>query len=88
MPSKGVQPMRVRSGDQRFAKPGRHSFCAAVRIEEANVKMTEFDGVETIDFGNQSRANGTAKNIERMRCNDKNRASTPRAQPSQIVEIL
>jgi hypothetical protein len=54
MPSKGVQPMRVRSGDQRFTKAGRHSFCAAIWIEQANVKMTELNGVETIDFGNQS----------------------------------
>jgi hypothetical protein len=88
MPSKGVQPMRVRSGNQRLSKPRCYSFCAAIRIEEANVKMTEFDGVETIDFGNQSRANGTAKNIERMWRNGVDGVPTLRSEPSQVFKIL
>jgi hypothetical protein len=51
MPPKGVQPMRVGSGNQWFAKPGCHSSCAAIWIEQADMKMTELNGVETIDFG-------------------------------------
>jgi hypothetical protein len=48
-----VQPMRVGSSDQRFAKPDCHSFCAAVWVEESDMKMAVFNGVETIYFCKQ-----------------------------------
>jgi hypothetical protein len=57
MPPKGMQSMRVGGGNQRFAKPGCHSFCAPIWIEQANVKMAVFNGVETIYFCKQSRSN-------------------------------
>ena len=43
--------MRIGCGNQRFAKTRRHSFRAAIRVEEALVKMAELDRVEAIDFG-------------------------------------
>src|SRR4029450_9017187 len=51
MPSEGVQPVRIGGGDQWFTKARRHPFRAAIRIEEALVKMAEFDRIEAIDFG-------------------------------------
>jgi hypothetical protein len=45
-----VELMRVGRGDQWFPKTGRYSFRAAIRIEEAHVKMAELDGVEAIYF--------------------------------------
>ena len=43
--------MRIGGGDQRFAKTRRHPFRAAIRVEEALVKMAELDRIEAIDFG-------------------------------------
>jgi len=56
MSSERVQSMRIGCGNQRFAKARRHSFRAAIRIEEALVKMAELDRIEAIDFGKQSRS--------------------------------
>jgi len=56
VPTKGVQPMRIGSGDHWFAKPGRDSSCPAIRIERANVKMTELNRVKTIDLCEQPRS--------------------------------
>src|ERR1044072_9852523 len=50
MAPKGVEPMRIRGGDQWFAKTRRHPFRAAIRIKEAYVKMAELDCVEAIYF--------------------------------------
>ena len=50
MAAKSVEPMRVGGGDQWFAKARRHSFRAAIRIEQAYVKMAELDRVEAIYF--------------------------------------
>ena len=55
MPTKRVQPMRVGGGNQWFAKPGCYSSRPAIRIEQANVKMTELDRVKTIDFRHKPR---------------------------------
>jgi hypothetical protein len=54
MPPEGMQSVRVGSSNQRFAKPGCHSFCPAIWIEQPDVKMAEFNGVETIYFCKQS----------------------------------
>jgi hypothetical protein len=56
VPAKAVQPMRIGSGDQWFAKLGCDSLCPAIRIEWANVKMTELNRVKTIDLCEQSRS--------------------------------
>src|SRR6266700_3485295 len=52
------------------------------------MKMTELDRVEAIDFFQQARSNGAAKNIKGMRRKHKDRVPASRSQPSQIVEIL
>jgi hypothetical protein len=50
VPAKGVQPMRVGSGDHGFAKPACDSSRPAIRIEQANVKMADLNRVKTIDL--------------------------------------
>ena len=50
MAPKSAEPMRVGGGDQWFAKTRRHSFRAAIWIEETYVKMTELDRVEAVYF--------------------------------------
>lgn len=50
MAPESVEAMRVRRGNERFAKTRRHFFCAAVRIKEAHVKMAELDGVKAVYF--------------------------------------
>ena len=56
MPTKGVQPMCIGSGDQWFAEPGCHSLCPAIWIEWAEMKMTELNRVKTIDLCEQPRS--------------------------------
>jgi hypothetical protein len=50
MASESVEPMRVGRRDQWLPKAGRYSYRAAIRIEEAHVKMAKFDGIEAIYF--------------------------------------
>jgi hypothetical protein len=56
VPAKGVQPMRIGSGDHWFAKPGCDSSCPAIRIERAKVKMAVLNRVKTIDLCEQPRS--------------------------------
>jgi hypothetical protein len=56
VPPKGVQPMRIGSGDDRFAKPGCDSLRPAIWIERANVEMTVLNRVKTIYFCEQPRS--------------------------------
>jgi hypothetical protein len=50
MAPKRMQPMRVGRGDQWLVKARRHSFRAAIRIKQANVKMAKLDRVKAIYF--------------------------------------
>src|SRR5712691_3490850 len=56
MPAEGVQPMRVGCGNHWFAKPGSHSFCAAIWIKQSKVEVAVFNGVKTIYFGKKPRS--------------------------------
>ena len=56
MVSESVQPVRIGSGDQRFPKPGRYFFRAAVQVEEALMKMAELYRVKAIHFCKQARS--------------------------------
>jgi hypothetical protein len=56
VPAKGVQSMRIGSGDQWLTKPLCDSSCPAIRIERAKVKMTELNRVKTIDLCEQPRS--------------------------------
>jgi len=87
MPPKGVQPMRVGSSNQWFAKSGCHAFCPAVWIEEPNMKMAVFNGVEQ-SISASSRDQLSAKHIEWMRRNRKNGVPALRSQLPQIVEVF
>src|SRR5262249_1010055 len=88
MPAEGMQPMRIRSGDQWFAKPGCDSSCPAIRIERANVKMTELNRVKTIDSRHKPRSDRAAKNVERVRRDSINRIAAARPKSPQIIEIF
>jgi len=50
MTPEGVQLMRIRSREQRFAKLRGHFHGPAIQIKKSFVKMTELDRVETIDL--------------------------------------
>jgi hypothetical protein len=52
-----MQLVCVGSSDQWFAELPRHFFSAPVRIKQSLVKMAELDGVETINFREQTRSN-------------------------------
>jgi hypothetical protein len=56
VPAKGVQSMRIGSGDHWLAKSGCDSFCPAIRIERTEMKMTKLNRVKTIDLGEQPRS--------------------------------
>jgi hypothetical protein len=56
VPAKGVQSMRIGSGDQWLTKPVCDSSCPAIRIERAKVKMAELNRVKTIDLCEQPRS--------------------------------
>jgi len=55
MVTKRVQPMSIGRGDQWLAKTRRHLFRATIWIQEAFVKMANFNRVEAIDFFQQAR---------------------------------
>jgi hypothetical protein len=82
MPAKRVQPMRIGCGDQWLAKSHRNFCRSAIRIEKPPVKMTDFNRIKAIDFLQEPRPNGAAKNIKWMRRYRKYRVSTPGAKLS------
>jgi len=55
VPAKSVQPMRIGTGNHWFTESPSDSLCPAIRIERANVKMTELNRVEAIDFCEEPR---------------------------------
>src|SRR6516225_6151378 len=87
MPAKGVQSMCIRSRDHGFVKPSCDSLCLAIRIERANVKMTELNRVETIDLCKKTRSDRAAENIERVRRYGENGISPARPELFEIFEI-
>ena len=88
MAAESMQPMRVRCCDQRFAKFRRDRGRAAVRVQEAFVKMTKLDRVEAIDFRNQTVADRSAEHVEWMRRDGEDRHPARGAQFSQIIEVF
>jgi hypothetical protein len=56
VPAKSVQPMRIGTGNHWFTESPSDSLCPAIRIERANMKMTELNRVETIDFCEEPRS--------------------------------
>ena len=79
MTTEGVQPMRIRSGDQRFLEFFRDTAGAPIRIERAFVKMTKLDGVEAIDLVEQTFPDGATKNVKGMWRENKNGIAAARA---------
>src|SRR5206468_6590609 len=63
MPAKGMQPMRIGSGNQRFAKASCHFFRTAIWIEQPNMKMAVLNRVKTIDLCEQPRSDSAAKDV-------------------------
>ena len=88
MTAESIQPVRIGSGDQGLAKSRRHLFRPPIRIQETLVKMADLDCVETIDFIEKTRPDGTPKDIKWMRRNRKDRHPAPGAQLAQIVKTF
>src|SRR5690242_17634294 len=88
MTSERVQLVGVGRGEQRFAVFFRDSDGAPVQIEEAFVKMTHFDRVETIDLVQQPPSDRPSQNKKWMRRNREHRSSPTRAKLPKIFKIL
>ena len=57
MPSKSMELMSVRGGNQRFAILARHFNRPTIQIEKPFMKMTELNRVKAVDFFQQPLAN-------------------------------
>src|SRR2546423_14106291 len=88
MTAEGVQTVGVGSGDQRFTKFPGDAGGAPVWIERAFVKMAKLDRIEAIDLLQQSRPDGTAQNIEWMRCDRENRIVPAGPERADISECF
>ena len=88
MPAESVQPMRIGSGNHWFTESACDSLCPAIRIERANVKMTELNRIKTIDLCEQPRSDRATENVKRMRRDCENESPSARPKLPQIIEIF
>jgi hypothetical protein len=86
MRTKGVKPMRIGSGDERFFESRRDLHGAAIRIEKTVPEMAELDRIEAVDLFDQLFSHRSAEQVKRMRRDREKRKAAACAQPGQIVQ--
>src|SRR5216683_4952750 len=79
--------MRIRSSEKWFAKFRGYPRRPSVEIKPTFIKMAPLDGVEAIDFIDQTRTDRGAQNIKWVGSEGKKRGAARGSQPPQIVEI-